>query len=295
MTDRYYGWKPSSPDQRDLVYSAPRPQIVNLPPAVNLCNPLPPYPLTEALDQQSLGSCGPHAAVQDVAYALQKQGITPCPMPSRLFVYYNTRMIMGTVNQDSGVDNRSLMKALAQYGWCEETLWLYDISQFKTKPPASAYEIGKLRKIDQYLSVPQDLTQMRACLAGGDPFIFGFTVYESFEYPETVSTGIVPMPRMGESVLGGHDVWFVGYSDEKQVFILRNSWDETWGVHGFGTMPYAYATSSRLSGDFWTAKHSLYPSPTPPTPPVTNFGPITVHPNQGTIDVTGDWKINKVA
>ena len=33
--------------------------------------------------------------------------------PSELFIYYNTRSIMGTTGQDSGVDNRSLFQALA--------------------------------------------------------------------------------------------------------------------------------------------------------------------------------------
>jgi hypothetical protein len=47
---------------------------------------------------------------------------------------------------------------------------------------------------------------MRGCLAEGYPFVLGFTVYESFESDTVAQTGIVPMPRSGEQVLGGHCV-----------------------------------------------------------------------------------------
>jgi C1A family cysteine protease len=71
------------------------------------------------------------------------------------------------------------------------------------------------------------LDQMRTCLAEGFPFVFGFTVYESFESPEVARTGIVPMPKPQEQVLGGHPVLGVGYDDSKERFIVRTSrWDE---------------------------------------------------------------------
>ncbi len=65
---------------------------------------------------------------------------------------------------------------------------------------------------------------MKGCLASGYPFVFGFTVYESFESDQVAQTGHVPMPQAGEQVVGGHAVLAVGYDDSNQWFIVRNSW-----------------------------------------------------------------------
>ena len=89
-------------------------------------------------------------------------------------------------------------------------------------------------------------------MAGGYPFEFGFTVYESFESQEVAQTGVVPMPQQTEKVLGGHAVMAVGYDDAQQRIIVRNSWGTSWGQQGYFTMPYAYLTNHQLSSDFWT-------------------------------------------
>jgi len=92
-------------------------------------------------------------------------------------------------------------------------------------------------------------------LAEGYPFVFGFTVYESFESPEVAKTGIVPMPNPNtEQQVGGHAVVAVGYDDSQQRFIVRNSWGAAWGLAGYCTMPYAYLTDHQYSSDFWTIR-----------------------------------------
>jgi hypothetical protein len=50
----------------------------------------------------------------------------------------------------------------------------------------------------------QTLGQLKGCLAEGYPFVFGFTVYQSFETPQVARTGMVPLPSLGESTVGGH-------------------------------------------------------------------------------------------
>ena len=49
------------------------------------------------------------------------------------------------------------------------------------KPPAKAYTDAKKHEAVSYQRVAQTLAQMKGCLASGYPFVFGFTVYESFE------------------------------------------------------------------------------------------------------------------
>jgi C1A family cysteine protease len=95
---------------------------------------------------------------------------------------------------------------------------------------------------------------MKGCLAEGFPFVFGFTVYDSFESQDVAKTGVVPMPSPDESVLGGHAVVAVGYDDADERFRVRNSWGTGWGQEGYFTMPYASLTNRGLAADFWTLR-----------------------------------------
>lgn len=260
----FSGWMPSPPDHRDHIYSAP--VQTDLPAKVYLCRPPLSAPFEPTWNQGSLGSCGPQSAAKDIVYGLLRQRQQSAVMPSRLFIYYCTRLLMGTINQDSGVTNRALLKSLAQYGWCDESLWPYDIGQFKVKPPSECFRQAEGRKIDEYLSVRQDLDQMKGCLAGGDPFILGFSVYESLQSDAVARTGDVPMPSRSERLRGGHDVLVVGYDDELKRFIFVNSWGPQWGDDGYGTIPYDYAVNPQLAGDFWTVRFEKEPSPVPPLP-----------------------------
>ena len=183
-----------------------------------------------------------------------KEGLADTSTPSRLFIYYNERVIEGTVKSDSGAQIRDGIKTVASTGVCDETLWPYDITQFAHKPTAACYKAAKLQRAITYSRVGQTLSQLKGCLASGFPIVFGFTVYDSFESADVASTGVVPMPAAGESVLGGHCVVAVGYDDASQRFTIRNSWGTGWGMAGYATMPYAYLLSSSLASDFWTVK-----------------------------------------
>nr|MDQ6913620.1 C1 family peptidase [Verrucomicrobiota bacterium] len=98
------------------------------------------------------------------------------------------------------------------------------------------------------------LDEMRTCLADGFPFVFGFTVYDSFESAAVAQSGVVNLPLPKEKVIGGHAVMAVGYNDAQQRFIIRNSWNTDWGMKGYFTMPYEYLSDRNLSDDFWTVR-----------------------------------------
>ena len=244
-----YGWTPDLPDARDHMYAAPVAMMAALPTKVDLRpNCPPPY------DQGQLGSCTGNAIAGAVQFEREKQHLTPDFVPSRLFIYYGERVIEGTVGTDSGAQIRDGIKVVANQGVPPETDWPYDIAKFAQKPPPKAFADALHDRAVSYSRLSQSLSQMKGCLASGYPFVFGFTVYDSFESQQVAQTGVVPMPAAGESVLGGHAVMAVGYDDSQQRFIVRNSWGANWGMKGYFTMPYAYLTERNLSSDFWTIR-----------------------------------------
>lgn len=95
---------------------------------------------------------------------------------------------------------------------------------------------------------------MKACLAEGFPFVFGFTVYESFEGEKIESSGRLELPGAEEKCTGGHAVLAVGYNDKSRRFLVRNSWGDDWGLKGYFSMPYDYLLNPDLADDFWTIR-----------------------------------------
>lgn len=244
---RTYGWIPDFPDRRDRVYQLAG-RVGALPPAVDLRSGCP-----EVYDQGNLGSCTANAIGAAIEFDQKKQTL-PAAMPSRLFIYYNERVIEGAVATDSGAQIRDGIKTVASDGVCPETMWPYIEANFATCPPESCYRFGKLHPAVQYARVTQDATHLRACLAAGYPFVFGFVVYESFESEAVAKSGMVPMPGETETEVGGHAVMAVGYNDSVSRFLVRNSWGSEWGVGGYFTIPYAYLTDSELADDFWVIR-----------------------------------------
>ena len=244
-----FGWVPDLPDQRDLLYSAPIMVVKKMPSKIDLRRKCPPV-----YNQGHLGSCTANALGAAFQFVRRKQKLKNF-IPSRLFIYYNERVIIKTVNSDSGAYIRDGIKSLNKQGACPETEWKYIVEKFTEKPPKKCYDDALKCTIKSYQRLTNtSLNQLQGCLAEGYPFVFGFTVYQSFNTEEVAKTGVMPLPKRKEKVLGGHAVTAVGYDDNKQVIIVRNSWGKEWGDKGYFYMPYAYITNNNLCDDFWTIR-----------------------------------------
>lgn len=242
-----YGWIPDLPDKRDWVYGAVVRKPAKLPPRVDLratCS------LVE--DQGELGSCTAQALAGALEF-LERKNRKTWEDRSRLFIYYNSRVVIGTAREDSGAMLRDGIKTLVKQGACGEDLWPYAIGRFRSRPPAKCYRDGLEHQVTGYFRIA-GVDGMRRCLAEGFPFVFGFMVYESFETEKVARTGVAPMPGKRETALGGHAVMAVGYDDRARRFLVRNSWGVKWGLDGCFTMPYAYLADRDLSDDFWTIR-----------------------------------------
>jgi C1A family cysteine protease len=254
----HYGWQPDLPDHRDHIYNLERvvSRAVDLPPVFSLRSQMPPV-----YDQGQLGSCTGNGVAAVLEHAESKQGIDSTT-PSRLFIYYNERVIEGTVEQDSGAQIRDGIKVVASDGAPPEIPdWPYDISQFTVKPPAEAYAAAKKYEAIEYLRVLSGDagSPIRTPIHGGCPVVFGFTVPSQFESPTwQPATQYLPLPAAGEQNIGGHCVVAIGWDFSLErfpvnVFEIRNSWGSGWGDGGHFWMDarWLYEPSLGLSSDFW--------------------------------------------
>lgn len=255
-------WKPDLPDIRDWHYFQHHLlKVDHLPMAVDLRSQMPPV-----VDQAAAGSCTANALAGALGFlesqALRNKIASPeefnpstfVPF-SRLFIYYNERLLEGDPSEDNGAQIRDGIKILAQYGGCDEAIWPYDLKNLFVKPTDSCYKEACQHKISSYYRLNADVSELKHALANGYPVVFGFTVYSSFESSEVATTGVMPVPQPYENVEGGHAVLMVGYDDQKQSFIVRNSWGTSWGDKGYFYMPYSVASNPNLCDDFWVIKN----------------------------------------
>jgi C1A family cysteine protease len=241
-----YGWSPDLPDQRDHKFGL---QVVTLPKSVDLR----PQDAVPVYDQGQLGSCTGNAISAAYAFDLKKQKEAVF-IPSRLFIYYNERLLEHTTRQDAGAAIRDGIKTIATYGVCDETQWPYNISSFAKKPTKACYTAAAKQTAVKYQRVDNTIgNNIKAALASGFPVVFGFSVYASFESAEVARTGVVPMPKSNEQLLGGHAVLAMGYTTDNKV-IVRNSWGTGWGDKGYFYIPLEYLTNNNLADDFWVVQ-----------------------------------------
>ena len=259
---RGFGWKPDLPDVRDHYFAVLPKTMQKLPPKVDLRPKCPPV-----YDQGQIGSCTANAIAGAVEFERRKAGQKPAFTPSRLFIYYNERAIEGDTGNDAGAAIRNGIKSVNKQGVCTEKLWTYDDTPATTdggpwpagakpaqKPPKACYDAALHYQAIQYQRVMPMLSQMKGCLAEGNPFVFGFTVYASLYDGNGAPRKAVPMPTATDKLLGGHAVLAVGYDDAAQQFIVRNSWGPHNQDKGYFYMPYSYLTETNLADDFWVIK-----------------------------------------
>ena len=233
--------KPSRPDDRDYIYKSDSTEV-----------------LRESVDlrewdtivesQDSLGSCSANAITNAYELCVKRMYPEYFTHLSRLFVYYNTRVEYGIIEEDKGMFLRDGLKSLAKFGVCAESLWPYDIEKFDDRPTEECYEDAKKRKILKYEKLIS-IYYITQVLNNNKPVVFGMEIYDSFmNLNERIST--VNLPSRKEMSLGGHAMCMVGYDLKKRLFLAKNSFGTSWGDNGYCWIPFDYLRQEGY--DIWT-------------------------------------------
>lgn len=238
-----FGWLRDPPDYRDYRYGPPTATLkAGLPDSVDLRPSMP-----KVFDQGPIGSCTANAANAVVQYVEKHDRDPDADRLSRLWTYWFSREKIGTTGSDSGAFTRDAFKVLAERGAPRERYWPYNVSQLMVKPTAGSvsalhHQLLEYRRVNELSE-----HDMRACLAEGYPFVFGFAVYDSFM---RVGADGQWMPAANEPIVGYHAVVCVGYRPSE--WIVRNSWGASWGNAGHFFVPRNFMVAEAF--DCWTAR-----------------------------------------
>lgn len=244
-----YGAIPDIPDQRDIYTVFPK--LVEYYQSADLRKT---GFLPEVYNQGDLGSSVAHAVLSAYVFSLKKNGISVGGERTHLstqFIYYNQRIISGTVECDSGSSLRDGIKVLERLGTCTEEMYPYSTAFFRDRPTDEAYTYAfKNKHTIQYRRVKILLEEIMKSISIKVPVLMSFTVYESFQHIDVARTGIMPVPKLGEKIVGSHAVLIVGYDIPKKYILCRNSWGSTWGQGGYFWIPFSFVNERNCS-DLW--------------------------------------------
>ena len=240
-----FGWRKDIPDSRDLIYSN---KISNLPSSCYNTTYMP-----EVFDQKSSNSCSGNATTTAYKYALQVAGFDIAWTPSRIFPYYNGRVLDGDkIITDNGSAIRNVIKGINKFGMVPEELCPFNLKYINDKPNEQVYNEAKKHVSLKYQSVKQDIDVFKSLIVSGNIFVFGFSCFDYLDSDEMNRTGLLKMPSSDDVSTGGHATVCFGYSDDKKCFILRNSWGSSFALSGNFWMPMSYIEDPKLAADFWT-------------------------------------------
>lgn len=250
---KHYGCSPDIPDQRDIFTVFPKTIEYYQTADLRKTGFFP-----DVFNQGALGSSVAHALLAAYIFSLRKDGISidnnSGTSPNKLspqFIYYNQRVIAGTTECDSGSSIRDGIKVLERLGVCTEELYPYNCEYFRERPTDEAYANAYATKQHiQYRRIRVLLEDIMKSISIKCPVIMGFTVYDSFEHPDVARTGIMPVPKPGEKIIGHHCVLIVGYDIPKKYLLCRNSWGDKFGQAGYFWVPFSFVNARNCS-DLW--------------------------------------------
>lgn len=203
-------------------------------------------PIYQQYDTNACTSMSIGAAIE---YMTKKEG-KPEFKPSKLFIYWNARMLSNCTDRDDGAEIRDAFKSLSRWGSAPDADLPFLHQNIQREPPQKAYDDAKKEVITQYSRLSSTASDIMFTIMQGKPVVFGFEMYENLQDDDVIKTGNIKMPK-GKH-LGGHCMLIVGVAKTGNYVIVRNSWGEEWGDKGYGTIPIDYIENDNLTGDFWT-------------------------------------------
>ncbi len=259
--------------------------------------------------------CSGNALAADIDYNILKGNTTGSTtgsnlittqgfLPSRLFLYYNTRFIShaydGMTNgftKEAGtrIDNAvnsAINQGIATEGTVPITggpkgaTFPYPPAKLTDfpglNPGAANYVAARMVRITGASFIKLTTSSIETALKGGQPVLIGLRLPKNFPgldntTPKNSST--IPLP--GDSAPGsGHFMLIVGYNNAKKSVIVLNSWSKNFGTDGYAYLPDSYLTEKWA---FHPITISGITVSTKPAPSIGNLTQLTTRANVDTL------------
>lgn len=198
-------------------------------------------------DQGQIGACASFALSSIFEYIINTaNGGEEKIQLSPRFLYYNVceKNDDGTPN-DKGSSFYDNIQSLREQGICEERLCQYS-RNIAVAPEREAIEDAKSRLVTEAKNVNVCHKDITSALAEGFPVAISLKIFDSFGKGKK---GFVFRPSEKElqsSDFGYHAMVICGFSEEKHIYIVRNSWGSQFGDKGYCYVPFSYIEDKNL-------------------------------------------------
>lgn len=188
-------------------------------------------------DQGRRGTCLAFAACAVHEQArLRRRGDPRADLGEEL-LYWRCKQIDG--DGEEGTTASSVAGALVDPGQSAAELWPYegerDASAPDYSPPPAALENAAMCRAS-LSGTEASAENIRGLLADGRAVILGIRLWRQFFGDHG---GELIAPASGDLIEGGHAVTVVGFDEDGEWLLIRNSWGEGWGAGGHARLPEA--------------------------------------------------------
>lgn len=187
---------------------------------------------------------------------------------SRMFGYWWAGVLDNLQGLDSGRSPLNAWRAAAIYGLCKESTEPYTGVEITTAPSDVANTEALQHKLNRCTKISIDpnnylntVDQIKKALNDGYPVTMAFNVHRWVFYingPRAThwnQPGPIPGGSDLTDIVGRHEPLIVAFKDTNDgtggYFLVRNSWNTTWGDQGYWAMPYLLIQDAY---EFWAVE-----------------------------------------
>ena len=203
---------------------------------------------TTVKNQLDLGSCTSFAAVAMYEAMMNQVGVEDTDDMSPAYLYYYSNILKG--RPAGGSNFYEQLEVLGTHGVCHESLYAYDTDNPEAKPSEQADDDAKehrviaakqiplIDELDKSDTLKRNHTILTSALSEGYPIGISLKVYDNLGKDGAFILHPDDSPNAKED--GWHAMVIVGYSEENNFYIVRNSWGTDFGENGYCYIPSAY-------------------------------------------------------
>lgn len=203
---------------------------------------------TPVKNQLDLGSCTSFAAVAMYEAMMSRAGVEGANDMSPAYLYFYSNVLKG--RPAGGSNFYEQLEVLGTHGVCHEDLYAYDADSPETKPTDRADEDAKNHRVisakqitlfdspDKTDTLSRNHTLLTSALSEGYPVGISLKVFDNLGRDGAFVLHPDDAPNAKED--GWHAMVIVGYSEDDNFYIVRNSWGPEFGDNGYCYIPTAY-------------------------------------------------------